>query len=128
MHMNKDISHFAVTDGLYQLICCFGATREETGPTISGWGALWQTQLSSLTFGTPVCLKTESSELMMERNQHLPHLCCQWSNLYGLNRWFGIKFLLTSSLHFPCFILLSDILSSFTKNMLVIGLNYRGYL
>ena len=38
MHrLRWDSSDFVVPDGLYQWICCLGATGEETEPTISGW-------------------------------------------------------------------------------------------
>lgn len=57
---------------LYQWICCFSATREEKRHPLIVRGVLGQTQLSSLTFGTPVCMKIESPKLMMEKNQHLP--------------------------------------------------------
>ena len=68
--IRPDFSNFAVADGIYQLICCIGATRKEmlSLVAVKGEGVLWWTQLSSLSFGTPVCMKTESPKMMMEKN------------------------------------------------------------
>lgn len=59
---------FAGTGGLREQICFLRATRDETEPTNRAYERLWWTQFSSPSFGTPVCMKTESTEMLMERN------------------------------------------------------------
>lgn len=86
---------YKTTDGLIERWC---ATKEESEHTISGCaevrGLCVKHNLRGQTFWTPVCMKTEISELMIERNPHWTNMLDQLCNLHYTQDTY-IKMMLT---------------------------------